>query len=90
MHRWVLIAAFGLCLSGCTHYANLTPNDFERGHASHRIFSRDNYNCQVHASIAQNEVRGSDPHGVYNDAYVACMEKLGYQTSSVDFIGFGG
>ena len=90
MYRWIAVVALGMAVSACTHYTNLTPDDFNRGKASRLTFVRDNYDCQVDAAVAQNMIDGSDPHGTYNNAYVACMKKRGYQTTNIDLVGFGG
>lgn len=77
------------CLSGCTHYSYLTEDDFERGTATRLQFGRDNYECQIEGGVAQNMTGGGDLTGVYNDAYVACMKKRGYATTSIDMLGIG-
>ena len=90
MRFWLVVASALVCLSGCTHYTYLTPDDFERGHATQLQFGRDNYDCQIEAGVAQNMTGGGDLHGVYNDAYVACMKKRGYSTTNIDMLGIGG
>ena len=77
-------------LFGCQHYARLTSDDFAQGHAPRIKFARDNYTCEVKATVQENITGGGDSVGIYNDAYVACMKKLGYQTSDIDLLGFSG
>jgi len=89
--KFLLMAICALiCLSGCAHYTYLTADDFERGTATPLQFGRDNYDCQIEAAIAQNMIQGGDLHGVYNDAYVACMKKRGYATTDIDMLGIAG
>ena len=88
-NRLALVMAL-TCLSGCAHYFSLAANDFERGGASDIQFQRDNAGCQTKAAVRQNEVGGGDPHGIYNEAYVACMAKRGYMANNVDLLGIGG
>jgi hypothetical protein len=77
-----------LLLAGCEHYVDLNEGDFLRGRASPEQFAHDNASCQEKAMIAQSTAGGNgDPHGIYNRAYRACMQKLGYHPSSP--VGFG-
>ena len=90
MRLWIAIMCSLVCLSGCTHYTYLTADDFQRGTATRLQFSRDNYNCQIDAGVAQNMTGGGDLRGVFNDAYVACMKKRGYATTNIDMLGIAG
>jgi hypothetical protein len=77
-----------LLLAGCEHYVDLNDSDFLRGNASPQQFSRDNATCQDKAAITQSMAGGNgDPHGIYNRAYRACMQGLGYHPVSP--VGFG-
>ena len=84
------VACASLLLSACQHFSTLTPSDFSRGTASRVKFERDNYNCQVEATVKQNLAGGGDIVGVYNDAYVDCMKHRGYATTDIDLLGFSG
>ena len=84
------VVAAQVCLSGCAHYFYVTANDFNRGGVSEIQFQRDNTSCQTKAAVRQNEVGGGDPHGIYNEAYLACMNRRGYATNNVDLLGIGG
>lgn len=90
MRRWIVVTVLAASLGGCSHYFTLTRADFDRGKASRVVFARDNYKCQIDATVTQNQVGGGDSIGIYNDAYVACMRGHGYQTSDIDFLGLGG
>lgn len=90
MRVWMTIGCLAIILCGCEHFSSLGPADFERGRASKVQFARDNYDCETNAIVEQNMVGGGDPRGVYNDAYTACMAKLGYPVRSVDMLGIGG
>ncbi len=87
---FVSIVAAQLSLSGCTHYIYLTADDFHRGASSDIQFQRDNARCQSAATVRQNEVGGGDPRGIYNNAYAACMKRLGHPPSDIDVLGIGG
>ena len=85
MRVWLALVCVAFALGGCQHYVNLSQQDFDRGHASRYRFSRDNYTCQRNAAFQQAEVGGSDPTGVYNESYSACMERHGYHGSVLPF-----
>jgi hypothetical protein len=91
MRPFLLAIFMAAAVSGCEHYANLTPDDFDRGGASQVQFARDNYECQTEAVVHENIARDvGDPYGDYNQAYLACMTKRGYRTTDIDLLGFGG
>ena len=91
MRALLLAILMVTAVSGCEHYANLTADDFDRGNASRAQFARDNYECQTKAVVHENIARDvGDPHGDYNQTYLACMTKRGYRTTDIDLLGFGG
>ncbi len=87
MRWWLLGGSLAALLSGCMHYTRLTADDFARGHASRIQFGRDNYDCQIGASVAQTRIGGGDSTGVYNRTYSHCMASRGYQSTAMDPFG---
>ena len=92
MFRWFLVATLSAGLLGCSHYFDVTADDFQRGKAPRTVFERDNYDCAVNASVVQNRAGGGggDPVGIYNDAYSRCMEAHGHPEAGFNPFGVRG
>ena len=87
--KWIALGVAAFLLAGCEHYIDMSARSFNRGAASQDQFAKDNAGCQQKAMAAREQAGGNgDPHGIYNAAYRACMEGIGYHPSAPS--GFGG